>query len=242
MGSFTVATALYPAALIWVDAFREGLASAAKDKHVDLVVALSGIESDQAEAVLSPLKSIMDLVFVVVDGSSAAVRARMLTVAHECSSSIIVLADADDQMCPTALDDHAATLDEADISYGDMFVINEKGESSGRRFFDGAAIPQRVENLDPLVRRNFMGLTNTAIRRSALSTVDLAATPDVQAYDWWMFTSLLRQGAVAKQTKEAVTRYRNHASSTLGSPPNPETSKFLARCRIVADHAAQYQD
>ena len=234
-------TALYPAALSWFGDFCDGVRSASAGKNVTLVLALDGIDPDTYPDIYMDLRNLensnLNVFAFNATGSPADIRVAMLKIALDRSSDIIVFADADDSLYSRAFDLHTEALQSADISFSDMDIIDQNGQCDGRTFFQGARIPRRLCNMSPLVHRNFLGLTNTAIRRQVLANLDITSTPHVTAFDWWMFTSLLIQGAKAQKTTKSVTRYRHHPHATLGAFPDTARKSVAKRCSIVAEHA-----
>jgi len=240
--SFTVATALYPEAISWIDELQAGLVAAMEGYKVCLVVALDGIETTDAKQLFHSSFDKVECVFVHATGTPAIVRGQMMVEALRCQTDYVVLVDADDNLCPGALDSHAEALGKAHISYGDMVIIDQHGHNVGRSFFHEANVPDQLTSISPITYRNFMGLTNTALRHQTLSYLDFSKTPHVTAFDWWMFTFLLRQGATAKQTRNAVTHYRQHSGGTLGARPSTDVSNVIKRCNMIVEHAAQFSD
>ncbi|CAN0545969.1 unnamed protein product, partial [Laminaria digitata] len=131
---------------------------------------------------------------------------------------------------------HGATLESADISFGDLQLIDARGENTGARFFDNADVPWHISGVDHVLDRNFLGLTNTAIRRNAIPDAALAIPDNVVAVDWWLFTTLLLSGLKARRVPEHVADYRIFADNELGiGPPSSR-----AALRHVIDIALRH--
>jgi len=131
---------------------------------------------------------------------------------------------------------HGEALSAADISFGDLRLINARGEEIGSRFFDQADVPWQFAGADTIQSRNFLGLSNTALRRSAISDSALAIPDNVVAADWWLFTTLLLSGRKAQRVPGSVADYRIYGANELGA--GAPTSR--AELRHVIDIALRH--
>ena len=172
----------------------------------------------------------------------AGLRHLMLTVAAASDADIVVFADFDDRLLPEAFGLHERALDDADISYGDMVLADSRGLPVGRRFFDGAAIPDSFVGAEAILERNFLGFGNTAMRRATLAQADLSLPSDAMPADWWFFTALLSTGLAARRTEGAVSLYRCHGNSTLGGKASATTTSLRRRADLALTHYAQLAD
>ena len=169
--------------------------------------------------------------------TGAGLRRFMLQAATGLPVESLIFADFDDRLLPDALGQHAAALANADISYGDMDIIDETGQSPKRRFFVGADIPAALSSPEAVLYRNFLGFGNTAMRTSALKAEACAIPDAVTAADWWFFTMLLASGLQARRTEDSVAEYRVYRESVLGGAVT--TSEGLRRrADIVRRHYA----
>jgi len=241
--AIVVATTLYPMRAAWLAAFGEALAQLLARADSEAVVALDGIDERAARAAMPALADAQRVRFFAANGTPSAIRMAMLRAARERNPAAVVLVDADDVPSPDALETHCGALAHADISYGDMALVDEDGAALGRLFFAGADIPARVAGSAHLSRVNFMGLTNTALAAPPLAAFDRASPgADIAAFDWWLFTSLLDAGFVAARTARPVTQYRHRRDATLGAVADADPQAFVRRCRMVAAQARAFPD
>ncbi len=241
--TIVVATTLYPMRPQWLVAFGVALAQLLSEPGREAVVALDGIDEESARAAMPALGAGQGVRFFAASGTPSAIRIAMLRAARARDPDAVVLVDADDVPSPDALDSHCGTLVDADISFGDMAVIDEDGAALRRLFFSGTEVPARVEGPSVLARVNFMGLTNTALAAAPLGAFDRTLpSADVMAFDWWLFTSLLDAGFVAARTARPVTQYRHRRDAVLGALTDPDPLAFARRCRMVAAQARAFPD
>lgn len=216
MTTFAVCTALYEAARPYLPAYLAGLRSAAQGQDLSLVLAIDDFRAP--EEFLAEAETICAVTVVKApdQATPARVRRSLLLEATATPLDVLIFADIDDVLAPNAPDLHDAALATADISFGDLRLINASGEDTGARFFDHADIPWQVIGADHLRNRNFLGLTNTAIRREAVRDAALAVPNNVVAVDWWLFTTLLQAGLKAQRVPGNVADYRIFAENELG--------------------------
>jgi hypothetical protein len=157
-------------------------------------------------------------------------------IGERAEADAVIFADCDDRLLPGAVAAYLAALEDADIAVANMEVTDVSGRPLGRNFFDGTDLPGRVADPDALARRNWMGLTNTAVRRAALDWSALSIPNPAEAADWWLFTTLLRDGLCAATLPAPLTRYRSNPNGTLGYGPAREVAVLEQRLRLIANH------
>ena len=238
MAQFTVCTSLYPQSERNIAAFCAALNKAIENVDAALLFAL---ERDYDPSMVIASLQRKDKIHIVKSdalASPSALRQTMLTAARSIDSDILVFADFDDCIDRTALSNHAESLADSEISYGDMRLLDHEGKSTGRTFFENAGVPNRVSGPESLQERNFMGFTNTAIRREALSEITIEIPVDIAAAEWWLFTKLLHHGATAKQTCYPVVDYRIYDKNTLGVGEARSLDALAKQLAIVNRHYA----
>jgi hypothetical protein len=166
----------------------------------------------------------------------AVVRREMLCAAAALPVDAIACFDMDDIPLKEGLNLHWATLDHADVSYGDMSMIDANGADCGESFFSGADVPEEITTSAELVSRNFMGFTNTAIGRNRVLGAAESIPDDVIAVDWWFFSHLLNTGSVARKTTDSVVAYRTHGANTLGGKGPQGLGALNRACEIMRRH------
>lgn len=233
MSRFAVCTALYEAGRPYLAAYRAGLRAAVAGTESRLVLAVDDFATP--DAVIEALREICPVTAVAapVGATPAAVRQCLIAAGLDTGAEILVFADMDDMLAANAPRLHADALADADISFGDLDLIDARGEFLRRRFFDGVDIPRHVSGPADLAGRNFLGLSNTAVRAAALPEEALHIPADVVAADWWLFTTLLRAGRTARRTMSSVAAYRLYGGNTLGAGV-PATRAELRRAIDIA--------
>ena len=132
----------------FIRALRGAASQGAALAHdVIFVAAIDGLEN--SGDALADLAGQLDIISVdvPVGRTPAGVRGAMLTAGQASGADILVFIDMDDVIAPQGLDRHLDALARADFSYGDLELIDARGHRLGRRFFDHARVPDRVEDV-----------------------------------------------------------------------------------------------
>jgi hypothetical protein len=238
---FAICSAAYPEEPAFIADFMAGVAAASRDfPETELVLAVEyGFDECPGLADGVPAPVSVRTRRAPRPTTPAELRGQMLTAASASAADVVVFADFDDRLLPEALGLHARALDDADISFGDMVLADSGGRRLGRRFFDGASIPNSFTGPGAIIERNFLGFGNTAVRRAVLLDADLSIPTDAMPADWWFFTALLSKGLRAARTDGPVSLYRSHANSALGAEAAASAPALRARAALALSHYAQ---
>lgn len=230
MPEIAICSALYEAGRPFLRAYRAGLRAAVYGEDAILVVAIDDLEDPQR--VIDGLSTICSVMAVKArEGASPAeVRRTLVNAGRDSGAEILIFADMDDMLEPDVPGLYRAALSDCDFAYGDLEVMNEVGEPSGRRFFDGANVPWRVDDIEAIAGRNFVGFSNSAVRASRIPEAALHIPADVTAADWWFFTTMVLAGRTGRRVPGAVTHYRHYPDSSLGAvaPGSPSDLRRIA--------------
>ncbi|MBO6783119.1 MAG: hypothetical protein JJ899_07595 [Alphaproteobacteria bacterium] len=236
MTTFAVCTTLYEAARAFLPAYMAGLRQASAGEDVSLIVVVDDLS--EPAAVLSELGAIcpVSAVYAAEGETPARIRRRLFAEAIVSSADILIFVDMDDVLAPDAPGLYAYAVENAQFAYGDMNLIDATGQVLGRRFFDDAHVPWRIEGVETLLDRNFLGLSNTAIRRDAMPDAAFSVPDDVIAVDWWLFTTLLMTGCKGQRVPQAVSDYRTYGANTLGAGGLSSRADLLRFLEIARRH------
>jgi hypothetical protein len=242
MTAFAICSSLYENGREYLEPFIEGVLEAAsridKDDTVEAIFAIDNL--DTPSKALANLSAELPAITVQsrVRSTPTEVRNAMLRAARASRAEILVFVDMDDVILPEALNLHRIALQSSEISYGELELIDRNGQLTGFRFFEGADVPDAVTDPDVVTRRNFFGLSNTAVRADCLTESVSTVPGELVATDWWMYTQMLSEGCSARRTEDAVVGYRQHAGNILGGNADIEYGSILKRCQIIRAHYA----
>lgn len=237
MHRIAVATALYPQPESVARQFGEGVAAlAAAEEGIVLVAAVE--DGTDAAAFVPPDCAVLDIRLIKAGPgvTGASLRQAMVDAAAASDAAWIVFADCDDVLDPAAGARHRAALAGAEISYGDMALIDAEGAPLPGRLYGGATPPDRIETSDALLRRNVIGLSNSAVRRDTLARCRPRIPDSVTAVDWYLATVLVDSGARARRADGTVGFYRQHGHNTLGAGAAVDAAAMANRTAVAIRH------
>ncbi len=241
MASIAILTSLYEAGRPYFEDFSAAVVAAAQGHDAMLIAAVDDFRGPKAALARLRQDLPVRLVHAPAGASVARVRRTMLEAGRQSDAEVLVFADMDDALLDHALAAHVDALEDADFSYGDMLLVEDRDPSLARSFFEGASIPLRLEGRQDwraLVPRNFLGFTNTAVRTSCLNDRICTVPAAALAADWWFFSMLLLEDRAGAQAARPVTRYRMHPASTLGGRADPDIAAVAKRVELVRRHYA----
>ncbi len=236
MNKIAVCTAFYEAARPFLADYLAGVGAASCGLEITLLIVNDGLAG--ATEVLSgaPGNCSVELVTVREKMTPVGVRRLMLAQAHRLGAEVLILADADDILYPKAIDLHLHALEVADFSYGDMALLDETGSELGRRLFENCGIPRQIRETKEIAARNFLGFSNTALRRHTLAPGRPSPPDTVSCADWWVFTMGIAAGWRGRRTAAPVAGYRLHGENTLGAGPPTTAAQARAQAKMLKAH------
>lgn len=177
----------------------------------------------------------------------ASVRKRMIEACLNAKGDKIVFTDADDMMAPTCLAELDRALDSHAIVCNELLVFSEQTEDAFPMLAPRLK-KESVYSLDDIADLNFLGMGNTAVQAGGLSAVYLLPDDDLPAYDWALYSLVLKEGGEARFIETARTFYRQYGSNTT-SVFDYTDEKILSRLatktrhyKFMATVDARYED
>ena len=75
--------------------------------------------------------------------SISVIRGRMVEHAILSGADVLIFIDMDDCASKLCISEHLNALEDADISFGDMRLVNQKNQSMKMNLFDGYEVPEK---------------------------------------------------------------------------------------------------
>ena len=238
MKTVSICSSFYESGRPYLHAYMESVIKAVKAANCRAQVILS--IDDLADPEGSVSRYSHDLGFVFTSShqgaSFTAVRNALFEKACSVGADNLIFLDMDDVMDEAGISLHLECLAKADISYGDMWNIDAKGAPLPGSLYLGASIPDFVDSIDAILSRNFFGLSNTAVRRTALAGLGTFVPEHLVATDWWLYSVLILGGCRAMKTTAPVSSYRQYQANIFGSHGASDMAALKKRCKIIREH------
>jgi len=239
--SICLFTVIYPGCEAWLPRFFESVAGQTRDDF-DLMILNDGLTDAENLIPLAPHR----FQLIPVRGTIAKVRQQGIDLLMDSDYEKIIFADADDYFSENRIEKAAETLEKADIYVNDLTSVEEQEKLIHKNYFSGRLGEQFEIKPDFILRKNIMGLGNSAVRKPVLRKIDIP--DDTIAVDWLIFTDMLLRGCSAIFNSESVTFYRQHDNNTVGfkkiTPQKIEhaLSVQLQNAAYFAEVSAQHKE
>lgn len=218
---------VYPAALEYFDEFVESIAEQTEKEFIVLVIN-DGADLAVLEEKLKRLYRRYDIVSVKNGLSPAQIRVRLIAEAKEKGASILIFGDVDDIFSADRAErvvDVFRNNRQVDFVYNELRTFNDEKVMSD--------LPEIIEGISTVTHYNFLGMSNTAIRVSALDNnfINSLGECDSFVFDWYLYSRLLLDGHKGIFAQGAMTYYRIYEANCAGLPK--DTEKDVAKEQIV---------
>jgi hypothetical protein len=126
---------------------------------------------------------------------------------------VIVFADSDDYMANNRVQITVELLSDNEIVVNDLSLFSN-GNVYSENYLSNRLENNRIISINDIRERNFLGLSNTALRVNILDNISFSE--ELIAVDWYLYSLLLINGKRAVFTNETVTYYRQYPGNTVG--------------------------
>jgi hypothetical protein len=179
-------------------------------KDFDIVVVNDGYENFKKITNTYTELNIIELVF---SDTPAKNREYGINYCLDNDYELLIFGDIDDYFSSNRVEKSIDYLKSFDIVVNDLSLFNANG------IYEKQYISNRLEHgsiikFDYIKDKNIFGLSNTAIRLSKMSKVNL--DKNVIAVDWFFYKKLLKMGFSAVFINSAETFYRQYDSNIVG--------------------------
>ena len=237
-------TVVYPKALPYLsDVCKSAKLQTRQD--FDILVVNDGCDNESIKAALPEL----NVIIINAAGGFSANRIQGIEYARTHNYEYLLFCDADDTFSPVRYEHTIEEFahKEADIIVCNLNIVDEQLNILIKDYFS-KEIPQSCWiDADFIQDKNIFGMSNTAIRLSALHhPINI---PEMPIVDWYLFTSLLHDGLKAWYTEEALVDYRQYSNNMIGiNKFDVESVRKLTSLKLnhykllIANGHHEYQD
>ena len=204
-------TVVYPKALPYLsDVYKSAKLQTRQD--FDILVVNDGCDCNSIKAALPEL----NVIIIDAVGGFSANRIQGIAYAKAHQYEYLLFCDADDAFSPVR---YERTIEEFENSHADIIVCNlnivdEQLNILIKDYFSKEIPHPCWIDASFLQDKNIFGMSNTAIRLSALKRP--LSIPETPIVDWYLFTMLLLSGLRAKYTNKSFVDYRQYSDNMIG--------------------------
>ena len=138
--------------------------------------------------------------------NSGIIKSRFEMIKHLKRSNYkyIVFQDADDTMSPNRLEITNNELKKNDVVVNDLDIIFKKTKM--KNYFSKRITNKAILSAKDILNYNFMGMSNTAIRKKCLDETSIPKRFNIEIFDWYFWTVILSKYK-AKFINSTSTQY-----------------------------------
>lgn len=125
-----------------------------------------------------------------------------------------IFGDSDDYFCNERVELSLRLLSKYDLVANDIDVVSQQGTILKHSYVSERFHDDYELSIKDIVTKNFIGLSNTAIRLNGMAPIIL--DDRLIAVDWYLFSNFLIRCKNAVFTTRVKTFYRQHDNNTVG--------------------------
>lgn len=176
----------------------------------------------------------------VQNSTPADIRFQGICFARENHYQNLIFSDCDDYFSCSRIEKSKAGLNEADFFVNNLTAVSEnktETEKSIYKLNDSFPLPEKFSFAD-LLKSNYFGMSNTALRISAVPE-KFYIPSELVAVDWWIFSILLLYGKQFIFDEGLSTYYRQHSDNIAGMGHYLSREKLVSGIRVKLQHYGQ---
>lgn len=203
---------IYKNALQYFDEFMESLKKQTIDEFGVLLL-LDGVNMEEISDTISSIKDRCQIIECEKGYNPQQLRVKLMQEAKKRRAGILVIGDADDLFSDNRMEGVVNMFKKYPAT---DFVYNELLFFNGKRTMP--KLPEQVNDIKDIAEKNFLGMSNTAIRVNVLGDDFIKSLFECSSYvfDWYLYSRLLLAGHVGIFAENVYTLYRIYAGNYIG--------------------------
>lgn len=242
MQHIILASVLYPTASFNI--FLIDLLGSIKNqtyKNFSIIFFLDGIEETQVNSIVEELKLDQNIFFKKCRANTltpAQIRNEIIKFAYHLSCDILIFCDFDEKIFPSRIEETLYHFKkDITFTYCNAYLTDENFNSlNGETLFQNKKIPNQVKDINPILKRNFIGMGGLALRLKNLSLDKLNVSSDILVFDWFLATFMLLNNWKGKKITNCLVYYRQHNNNHVGANKIIDKMKLHLGIQVKKSH------
>ena len=170
----------------------------------------------------------------------AGIRSDAISYARDNQYDYLIFSDTDDFFSTNRISASVENLQKYDFAFNELDLVDQTGQLLDPKLISRIYHSDKLTEFGQVIDFNLLGLTHTAVKVKALES--FKNVKGIVAFDWWLFTTLLLNGAQGKFIEDATTYYRQTDSNTVGMMKTLDASRLRFGIGIKIDHYRKVYD
>ena len=166
--------------------------------------------------------------------SPARIRSDAISYARDNHYEYLIFSDMDDFFSTNRISASVENLQKNDFVFNELDLVDQDSQIIEPKLLSKIFHSDKILNFSEIIDFNILGLTHTALNVNVLEGFE--NVDGIAAFDWWLFTTLLLNGAEGIFIKEAITYYRQTDSNTVGMMKDLDTDRLRFGIGVKMDH------
>lgn len=164
------------------------------------------------------------------------IRQEIINYAYENDFDILFFLDFDEILFPTKVEETILYFQQdVDFCFCNTLLTDHLlNPINGKGFFDDKDIPKRIQNIDSILSKNFIGLGDLTIRLSKKSIYKLKV--ETLAYDWFLATHMLLDHWSGIKIDKCLGTYRQYNYNYIGGLFTLSPKNLLLGISVKKEH------
>lgn len=203
---------VYNSVFQYLDEFIDSISSQTTEEF-DILLLNDGIPTEELRKKVLPIQNRCTIMRYATKYSPSELRIKLIQEAKKYGADILVIGDADDLFSDNRV---KSVIETFKVNLFADFVYNELRLFNGDKVMP--EIPEQINNVEGIAEKNFLGMSNTAIRINALEDdfIESLLECDSYVFDWYLYSRLLLAGHEGVKVKETYTMYRIYDGNCVG--------------------------
>ena len=235
MSKNAIATVFYPEAKNYIVDFLLSVKDQTMDDFV-LIILNNGLKN-----INNYFKGIrITYIIEEIKLPAALARERLIKIALNQSIEKIIFADCDDIMHPDRLEISLEKLTYFDVVVNDVCLFNNNLNLD--KYFSNSLSNLQNIDLNMLYEKNFMGLSNTAVKSEVLKMNLKPSNPYLKAYDWFLWSKILLKKKSTIFIDKPLTKYRIHGNNIAHLNKNFSELEVINGIKVKKNHYNEFRN
>ena len=141
-------------------------------------------------------------------------RCALLSYAKGHEYKKLIFCDIDDTFSAGRISRSISALEEADFVFNELSLVDCHGRILADNVLATIFKENIIADVDQILDQNFLGMTHTSVKVEQIPWQ--GEIPNVIAFDWYLFSSLLLMNRVGARLRAETTFYRQTESNFVG--------------------------
>jgi hypothetical protein len=152
----------------------------------------------------------------------------------------IIFSDTDDYFTKNRISTSIEHLKQNDFVFNQLDLVDHSGKLLIGNIIDELSDNKEITDCNQIIDYNFLGLSHTAVQTVALK--NFKSPEYIIAFDWWLFTFMLLNGAKGKLINNATTFYRQTDSNLVGLHRTLDETRLQTGLQVKKTHYKVVKD